>query len=309
MSSKSALNSNNDETPARKRYVARVKNVCMAIPFNPNETLLSFQKEAILRASSHRKLKKENKLSNRIQFIKLATPHFPQLVDCYGKDMLCEIAGEEDILVFQTASDDEKEDHMYLTNTSSVSNHRNVAVLSNAKPPKSSATKRKKKERPHTAKNTSNGRWSGAKGSNTPTPSSTLKYKPKQDSKTKRRSLGVIDSSNASKSDSKSRKKSNKLNNPMKEMQHSKSAAALHDEKSDDDEANDGSDRSGYNSGHSGHSSGDEEIKMESLSTRKTKRRKSKKKAGSTHDMSAFAAEVMSAKKSTKKRDFEEDEA
>eukprot|EP01083_Nonionella_stella_P001472 4243_1 len=50
------------------------------------------------------------------------------------------------------------------------------------------------------------------------------------------------------------------------------------------------------------HGSGDdEEIK--------TKRRKSKKKSGSTHDMSAFAAEVMSAKKSIKKRPFEADDA
>lgn len=68
----------------KKRYVARIKNVCLAIPFDPNQTLLQFQKEAIMRASSHRKLKKQSKLSNRIQYIKLATPHFPQLVDvCY----------------------------------------------------------------------------------------------------------------------------------------------------------------------------------------------------------------------------------
>eukprot|EP01084_Bolivina_argentea_P206512 352576_1 len=95
----------------------------------------------------------------------------------------------------------------------------------------------------------------------------------------------------------------------MNAISHSKYVAALHDEKGDWDEENDGSDRSGYNSGHSGHSGDDEEIKIESLITRKTKRRRSKKKSGSTHDMSAFAAEVMSAKKSTKKRDFEADEA
>ena len=67
--------------PPRKRYVARIKNVCIAIPFNPNETLLSFQKEAISRASTHRKLRNELKLSSRLQYIKLATPHYSQLVD------------------------------------------------------------------------------------------------------------------------------------------------------------------------------------------------------------------------------------
>lgn len=65
----------------KKRYVARLKNICMAIPFDPNQTLLSFQNEVILRASTHRKLQNESKLSKRIQYIKLATPHFPQLVD------------------------------------------------------------------------------------------------------------------------------------------------------------------------------------------------------------------------------------
>ena len=74
-------NTNITTTNYKKRYVAKIKKVCIAIPFDPHETLLSFQKEAIIRASSHRKLQSESKLSNRIQFIKLATPHFPQLVD------------------------------------------------------------------------------------------------------------------------------------------------------------------------------------------------------------------------------------
>merc|ERR1712228_432008 len=98
-----------DFNQPRKRYVARIKNVCIAIPFNPNETLSSFQKEAILRASSHRKLRNELKLSSRLQYIKLSTPHYSQLVDCSPQDALCEIAGEEDMIIFQTQSDDENE--------------------------------------------------------------------------------------------------------------------------------------------------------------------------------------------------------
>ena len=77
----SSDNNNNNNNNVRKRYVARIKNVCLAIPFNPRETLSSFQKEVLLRASSHRKLTKESKLSNRIQYIKLLTPNFPQLVE------------------------------------------------------------------------------------------------------------------------------------------------------------------------------------------------------------------------------------
>eukprot|EP01084_Bolivina_argentea_P206513 352577_1 len=67
----------------------------------------------------------------------------------------------------------------------------------------------------------------------------------------------------------------------MNAISHSKYVAALHDEKGDWDEENDAWITYIF-----------EEIK---------KTRKSKKKSGSTHDMSAFAAEVMSAKKSIKK--------
>eukprot|EP01083_Nonionella_stella_P195192 719248_1 len=105
------MNGKNENKTKRKRYIAKIKNVCMAIPFDPNESLLSFQKEVVIRANTHRKLKNEAKLSNRIQFIKLATPHFPQLIDCYGHDSLCEIATESDILIFDTISDDEKNEN------------------------------------------------------------------------------------------------------------------------------------------------------------------------------------------------------
>ena len=65
----------------RRRYIARIKNVCIAIPFDPNETLAHFQTAVLRRASNHRKLRHDLNLSERIEFIKLRSPHFPDLVD------------------------------------------------------------------------------------------------------------------------------------------------------------------------------------------------------------------------------------
>ena len=92
---------------SRRRYIARIKNVCIAIPFDPNETLAQFQSAVLRRASNHRKLRHDDKLSERIEFIKLRSPHFPDLIDIDPLDALCSIATDCDVIEFQTASDDE----------------------------------------------------------------------------------------------------------------------------------------------------------------------------------------------------------
>jgi len=97
----------------RKRFVAKIKNVCIAVPFDANESLLSFKKEIIQRMQNHNKLKKQKNLSKRIKFIKLKTPNFTTLIDCDPKDKLCDIATRKDMIVFHTESDDEEEENTY----------------------------------------------------------------------------------------------------------------------------------------------------------------------------------------------------
>merc|ERR1712228_992199 len=97
----------------RRRYVAQIKNICIAAPFDANQSLLAFKKEILSKIKNHAKLKKEKNLSKRIKFIKLKTPTFPMLIDCNPKDKLVEIATRKDIIVFHTESDDEEKEEAY----------------------------------------------------------------------------------------------------------------------------------------------------------------------------------------------------
>jgi len=101
---------NNIRTPAKRmrtRYVAQIKDIFIAAPFDSNETLSAFKREIVSKIGSHKKLKKQKNLSKRIKFIKLKTPTFPMLIDCNPKNKLCEIATRKDVIVFHTESDDE----------------------------------------------------------------------------------------------------------------------------------------------------------------------------------------------------------
>ena len=64
-----------------RRFVAKVKNVCLAIPFNGNLSFDEFEKEVKQRIARHRKLKNINNLAERISYIKIQTPHFKELID------------------------------------------------------------------------------------------------------------------------------------------------------------------------------------------------------------------------------------
>eukprot|EP01083_Nonionella_stella_P078224 213937_1 len=102
------------ENAIRRRFIARIKNVCIAAPFDPNQTLLAFKKEILSRVGSHAKLKRDKNLRKRIKYIKLQTPNFAMLIDCNAKDKLCEIATRKDVIVLHTQSDDEMEyEHVY----------------------------------------------------------------------------------------------------------------------------------------------------------------------------------------------------
>ena len=65
----------------RQRYVAKIKTVCLAIPFDGESTLDEFTEAVKDRISRHRKLKNDSKLRDRIQYIKIQTPHYGELVD------------------------------------------------------------------------------------------------------------------------------------------------------------------------------------------------------------------------------------
>merc|ERR1712107_871008 len=97
-----------DPDKSAENKKAKVKNMCMAAPFDSNATLFAFQKEIVSKISNHAKLKKQKNLSKRIKYIKLKTPAFPMLIDCNPKDKLCEIATRKDVIVFHTESDDEE---------------------------------------------------------------------------------------------------------------------------------------------------------------------------------------------------------
>ena len=110
-------NSNNtnrkDPNVRRTRYIARVKNVCIAAPYDSRQSLLSFKQEIISRIPMHSKLKTEKNLNRRIKYIKIQTPHFPMLIDCDPNDRLCDIATTQDLIILHTESDDELEEATY----------------------------------------------------------------------------------------------------------------------------------------------------------------------------------------------------
>ena len=58
----------------RQRYVAKIKNVCLAIPFDGDRTLAEFENEVAIRITKHRKLKNDinlNKQRNKIIHINI----------------------------------------------------------------------------------------------------------------------------------------------------------------------------------------------------------------------------------------------
>merc|ERR1712228_1006570 len=250
-----------DFNQPRKRYVARIKNVCIAIPFNPNETLSSFQKEAILRASSHRKLRNELKLSSRLQYIKLSTPHYSQLVDCSPQDALCEIAGEEDMIIFQTQSDDENE-------TEEIPKYKSQPIK---------ITKQKKQKR----KSSSN-----------------------ISSKSAMHSTAWNKSSNSIKMTKRMSQKKNKSKeksqNLSADLDQSTTKSIVDDMDLKDNEDSDESVRSGYSQ-----NSDDEHLNLSLIEDKKNKTKKQKHHIAKSHDVEAFAKELMNVKKTTNKREYD----
>jgi len=96
-----------EQAATKQRFIIQVKDVCIAIPFEENENLLSLQNEAVKRISTHRKLQQYKDLPNKIKYIKLKTPQFDRLIECDVNDRLDEIATINDIIVLETQSDDE----------------------------------------------------------------------------------------------------------------------------------------------------------------------------------------------------------
>ena len=90
----------------RKRYVAKIKNILMAAPFDPNQSLLAFKKEIMSKIPNHAKLKKQKNLSKRIKFIKLKTPTFPMLIDvcCCVLSLFCIFSNSVYLSVIQGIS-------------------------------------------------------------------------------------------------------------------------------------------------------------------------------------------------------------
>ena len=116
-----------------QRFIVEIKSKLLAVPFDPTENLDSLRGEVCGRIKRHKKLKKKNKLSGRLRFIKLKVPHYPMLIEvwcfslsamsvsnvgleyiqCDAQDAVGEIVTAKDIIVLHTVSDDETADKCY----------------------------------------------------------------------------------------------------------------------------------------------------------------------------------------------------